>query len=514
MRRFGFNEHGLTNNRHDMAIQVPEMVLVLSSIYEALYLEEPEDVDVPLCVDLSLNWLLNVYDSERKGQIRVLSFKVGVLILCRGTLTEKFLQLFKLVATDKKISQRQLGLLLFDAIQIPKVLGEVASFGGSNIEPSVRSCFSMGLSKDSKPATHVDAKHFLKWVKQEPQALVWLPVLHRLASAEIAKHNAKCKVCHMSPIVGFRYHCTKCFNFDLCHNCFFVGKTAKGHKPDHPMHEYCTSTGASVNLKNLGQAFRNSFRSKKYFQKKQKKLGYLPVNSVLEGEDFTSPTLSPNLSVESRDLNGSNNGSLLPKLINQENRSDKDNHLSHHDEHALIAELCKSLLGGENGGESEIEQEEEERSSSNSAMLCKLNVDQRTELEDMVRDLEDENKQLLVEFENLRRQKAMEEDRVGSMAQADVEEGLKKEAKQLKVYSSRMEARMKILDDHNSKLVEQIQRLKLLLATNGDIQEKDVIRRGENYGTLQLKAVRASELYSDEPTSSNGNYSHVITHDS
>ena len=37
--------------------------------------------------------------------------------------------------------QRRLGLLLHDSIQIPRQLGEVASFGGSNIEPSVRSCF-------------------------------------------------------------------------------------------------------------------------------------------------------------------------------------------------------------------------------------------------------------------------------------------------------------------------------------------------------------------------------------
>jgi len=31
--------------------------------------------------------------------------------------------------------------LLHDCIQLPRQLGEVASFGGSNIEPSVRSCF-------------------------------------------------------------------------------------------------------------------------------------------------------------------------------------------------------------------------------------------------------------------------------------------------------------------------------------------------------------------------------------
>ena len=37
--------------------------------------------------------------------------------------------------------QRKLGLLIHDCIQIPRQLGEIASFGGSNIEPSVRSCF-------------------------------------------------------------------------------------------------------------------------------------------------------------------------------------------------------------------------------------------------------------------------------------------------------------------------------------------------------------------------------------
>lgn len=50
--------------------------------------------------------------------------------------------LFRQVAsTTGFCDQRRLGLLLHDSIQIPRQLGEVASFGGSNIEPSVRSCF-------------------------------------------------------------------------------------------------------------------------------------------------------------------------------------------------------------------------------------------------------------------------------------------------------------------------------------------------------------------------------------
>ena len=35
-----------------------------------------------------------------------------------------------------------------------------------------------------------------------------------------------------------RYRCLKCFNYDLCQNCFFTGERNKGHKLAHPMQEY------------------------------------------------------------------------------------------------------------------------------------------------------------------------------------------------------------------------------------------------------------------------------------
>lgn len=90
--------------------------------------------------------------------------------------------------------------------------------------------------------------------------------------------------------------------------------TAKGHKADHPMDEYCTSTGKADNFKILGKMIRNSLRRKNYFRKKSQKLGYLPVNSVLEGEDFmASPIMSPNLSLESRDCTQNTSTGSIPK---------------------------------------------------------------------------------------------------------------------------------------------------------------------------------------------------------
>lgn len=71
-----FDIHGL-RGQNDKLLDVADMVLVLRAIYSGALAQHPTLVDLPLCVDLALNWLLNVYDSQRTGQIRVLSFKVG-----------------------------------------------------------------------------------------------------------------------------------------------------------------------------------------------------------------------------------------------------------------------------------------------------------------------------------------------------------------------------------------------------------------------------------------------------
>lgn len=48
----------------------------------------------------------------------------------------------------------------------------------------MRSCF-----ETVKFARTIGIDDFLLWLKKEPQTIVWLPVMHRLASAEFAKHQ-------------------------------------------------------------------------------------------------------------------------------------------------------------------------------------------------------------------------------------------------------------------------------------------------------------------------------------
>lgn len=66
-----------------------------------------------------------------------------------------FVDLFRLIADpNQQVDQRKLGLLLHDVIQIPRQLGEVAAFGGSNIEPSVRSCFELAGQENNIEVCH------------------------------------------------------------------------------------------------------------------------------------------------------------------------------------------------------------------------------------------------------------------------------------------------------------------------------------------------------------------------
>uniref|UniRef100_A0A1W7RAQ1 Protein detached n=1 Tax=Hadrurus spadix TaxID=141984 RepID=A0A1W7RAQ1_9SCOR len=447
-----FDQHGL-RAQNDKLISVPEMITCLSTIYEGLASENSSLVNVPLSIDLCLNWLLNLYDTvTRTGYIRILSFKVGLVLLCKGTLEDKFRYLFRLIAdANGGADERKLGLLLHDCVQIPRLLGEIAAFGGSNIEPSVRSCFEKAGNKKD-----IQAAHFLTWLQQEPQSLVWLPVLHRLAAAESAKHQAKCNICKQYPIVGFRYRCLKCFNFDLCQSCFFSGRKAKNHKLTHPMQEYCTATTSGEDVRDFTRIVRNKFKSKRYF-KKHPRLGYLPVQTVLEGDDLESPAPSPQHTLSSQEMHSRLElyaNRLAEVELRTRSNSTPD---SSEDEHQLIAQYCQTL-----SGELALPVPR-----SPAQIMAVIDAEQREELESMIHELEEENRNLQQEYERLRGTgpnqglSPTEEDEILLTPYRDEE--MLAEAKLLRQHKGRLEARMQILEDHNRQLEAQLQRLRQLL---------------------------------------------------
>ncbi|KPM03066.1 EF-hand and zinc finger domain containing protein [Sarcoptes scabiei] len=214
-------------------------------------------IDVPNCVDLCLNWLLDLYDSLISD-------------------------------TNHQTDEQHLGLLIYDCLRLAKLLGEVAAFGGTNVEPSVRSCMEMAQLQSNHGMT---IENILNWIRAEPQSLVWLVVLHRLRLAEKNRHPAKCNCCRRYPIIGFRYRCLKCFNFDLCQQCFLLDKSTKKHKSTHPMQEYCVVNSSGEDIRDFAKILRNKFKSAKHLKRNQA-LGYLPVQSLHEGDRIVESALN------------------------------------------------------------------------------------------------------------------------------------------------------------------------------------------------------------------------------
>ncbi|KAF5400829.1 hypothetical protein PHET_06085 [Paragonimus heterotremus] len=107
------------------------------------FLIGPAKHPVNVCVDLTLNWLLNVYDRMRQGHIRVLSFKVALTILAVANLDEKYRYLFSLIADSNGcVTEQRLSALLYECTLIPQNLGEGGWIGKEDFTTTVKLCFS------------------------------------------------------------------------------------------------------------------------------------------------------------------------------------------------------------------------------------------------------------------------------------------------------------------------------------------------------------------------------------
>ncbi|XP_062301506.1 dystrophin isoform X1 [Scomber scombrus] len=500
-----FDQHGLKQN--EQLLDISQLVTCLTSLYQRLEQTHSHLVNVPLCVDMCLNWLLNVYDTGRTGKIRTLSFKTGIISLCKAHLEDKYRYLFRQVASATGFcDQRRLGLLLHDSIQIPRQLGEVASFGGSNIEPSVRSCFQFANNKPE-----LEAAMFLDWMRLEPQSMVWLPVLHRVAAAETAKHQAKCNICKECPIIGFRYRSLKHFNYDICQSCFFSGRVAKGHKMQYPMVEYCTPTTSGEDVRDFAKVLKNKFRTKRYFAK-HPRMGYLPVQTILEGDNMETPVTlinfwpvdhapgsSPQLSHDDTHTRIEHYANRLAEMENRNGSYLNDSispNESIDDEHMLIQHYCQSLNQG-----SPLSQPR-----SPAQILISMETEEKGELERVLGDLELENRKLQSEYDRLKKahdRKGLsplpsppEMLPVSPQSARDAE--LIAEAKLLRQHKGRLEARMQILEDHNKQLESQLHRLRQLLEqtdskVNGTALSSPSTSSQRSDSSLPLLRVAASQ---------------------
>nr|XP_023475157.1 dystrobrevin beta isoform X16 [Equus caballus] len=130
------------------------------------------------------------------------------------------------------------GLMIFskfdqflkEVLKLPTAVFEGPSFGYT--EHSVRTCFPQQKK--------IMLNMFLDTMMADPppQCLVWLPLMHRLAHVENVFHPVECSYCRCESMMGFRYRCQQCHNYQLCQNCFWRGHASGPHSNQHQMKEH------------------------------------------------------------------------------------------------------------------------------------------------------------------------------------------------------------------------------------------------------------------------------------
>ena len=442
--RAAFNDLGYQESFTENEINVQQLEEILTEIFTREH-SRGGDVNVTSGVELTLNWLLNVYNPTRSGSVHIISAKIALACLSAASVQEKYKYVFDQISSSKGfIDKKRLRVFLKDALQILKYVKEYHSFGRAGIEPTVTSCFDRAFIPE-----RISFQEFLEWMIDEPQTLVWLPTLHRLAMSETVKHEGKCNICKMFPIIGFRYRCLKCFNFDMCQNCFWSGRVAKNHKLRHQTQEYCLPATQKEDIKDFTKVIKSKVRKKK--KKTPAKPKYLPIVSdaaitYASDEDADDVDYADNESTTSFESRDADSKRLLKRNPKENNKHSPSEVLTSspdiHDEHDLISYYSSRL------------NDKPLPTTSTPMTTPKVDRNQVREIEQIVATLEEDNRYL--------REKIL--DIQNSDTRRHLTQSLESnEREQVIEYNERLEARQEVLEDHNRRLEEQLTKLRELL---------------------------------------------------
>ncbi|XP_025902127.1 dystrobrevin beta [Nothoprocta perdicaria] len=228
-----FRDNGLNTLDHNTEINVSRLETIISSIYYQLNKRLPSthQISVEQSISLLLNFIIAAYDSEGHGKLTVFSVKAMLATMCGGKILDKLRYIFSQISDSN-------GLLIFtkfdqflkEVLKLPTAVFEGPSFGYT--EHSVRTCFP----QQKKIALNM----FLDTLMADPppQCLVWLPLVHRLAHVENVFHPVECSYCRCESMMGFRYRCQQCHNYQLCQTCFWRGHASGPHSNQHQMKEH------------------------------------------------------------------------------------------------------------------------------------------------------------------------------------------------------------------------------------------------------------------------------------
>ncbi|XP_076600708.1 dystrobrevin alpha isoform X2 [Chaetodon auriga] len=228
-----FRESGINTMDLSADLSMARLEVVLSTIFYQLNKRMPttHQINVEQSISLLLNFLLAAYDPEGHGKISVFVVKMALATICGGKILDKLRYIFSQISDSTGIMvYPQFDQFLREVLKLPMAVFEGPSFGYT--EQAARTCFAQQKK--------VSLNTFLDTLMSDPppQCLVWLPLMHRLANVENVFHPVECSYCHTESMMGFRYRCQQCHNYQLCQDCFWRGHASGSHSNQHQMKEY------------------------------------------------------------------------------------------------------------------------------------------------------------------------------------------------------------------------------------------------------------------------------------
>ncbi|XP_075682396.1 dystrobrevin alpha isoform X4 [Rhinoderma darwinii] len=463
-------ENSLNNLDPNVELNVARLEAVLSTIFYQLNKRMPttHQINVEQSIGLLLNFLLAAYDPEGHGKITVFAVKMALATLCGGKIMDKLRYIFSLISDSGGVMVYQrYDQFLREVLKLPTAVFEGPSFGYT--EQSARSCFSQQYGMDHGPQIQkkVSLNSFLDTLMSDPppQCLVWLPLLHRLANVENVFHPVECSYCHCESMMGFRYRCQQCHNYQLCQDCFWRGHASGSHSNQHQMKEYTSWKSPAKKLTNALSKSLSCASSREPLHpmfpdqpEKPLNLAHIvpprPVtsmndtifsHSVPSGSPFTNKisTQKTSETEQSRQL-----AMAAPTLLKGKGMLDSPSRLD--EEHRLIARYAARLAA-----------ETTSTQSQQRGPDISFTIDANKQQRQLIAELENKNREILQEIQRLRVEHEQASQPTPEKAQQNPT--LLAELRLLRQRKDELEQRMSALQESRRELMVQLEGLMKLL---------------------------------------------------
>uniref|UniRef100_A0A8C1W2Q4 Dystrobrevin n=1 Tax=Cyprinus carpio TaxID=7962 RepID=A0A8C1W2Q4_CYPCA len=455
-----FRENRLNSMDLNTEFSVSHLQAILSTIYYQLNKRLPttHQINVDQSISYLLNFLLAAYDSEGVGKISVFVVKVALAALCGGKILDKLRYVFSQISDPNGVMiYSQFDQFLREVLKLPMTVFEGPSFGYT--EQSTRTCFP----QEKKVSLNVFLDTFMS--DPPPQCLVWLPLMHRLANVENVFHPVECSYCHSQSMMGFRYRCQQCDNYQLCQECFWRGHASGSHSNQHQMKEYMSWKSPAKKLsdalsKSLSCASGREPPYPTLSEASEKPLNLthvVPPRPVTSGNEYILSHSMPSSGNPYSSKTGPHDemkqmfSRTTPDLLKgkgfQESCKNQD------DEHFLIARYASRLAADGAAAKTRVPAD---------ISLC---LDSNKQQRQLIAELENKNKEILQEIQRLRQQH--EEASQPPLDKSQQNPTLLAELRLLRQRKEELEQRMSSLQDSRRELMVQLEQLMLLLKNQG-----------------------------------------------